>query len=415
MWWLPMWSVKATRLPFDAAIRGIKKLIEEKLRLHLLTPALDARGEYDLFEMQQVFMSTVFADGECFLRWRPRTGTFATGLALPFQFEMIEADRLDKSITSHGLNQVVEGVEYGPTGQIEAYHLPPYHPGSVEIPRSRTTSRVSAIDVIHGRRFNRSEQLRGVPWLAPVMMTIGELSDYQETQIMKQRMSWLLAFMLKWTGGVGVGKSEKGLDKSEPGAIFHLPEGAEPVPVDPPRVEEYPAFMKQGLQAIAAGIGITYESLAVDLESVNFSSARYGRNEMDRLVRMWQRNIMIAQFGGGIERWFRNGLSVSGKAGMDFTLDWTPPRRILVDPTREIPAMIEEVESGLNSCQGVQRELGRDPERIREERVQDMQADEAVNLSSASDEKATEAGRARAEADNIKDQAARNRLSSITN
>ncbi|MDF3606121.1 phage portal protein [Paracoccus sp. DMF-8] len=360
-----------------------KPVIEDLIRRHLLSNDLDALGEYDLQEMQQICMSTVFSDGEVFLRRRARNARYGAGLALPYQVEMLEADCLDLTVQNHGENLVVEGVEYGPTGAIEAYHFLPEHPGAVRHRRPQESSRVHWSDVIHMRRFDRPGQLRGVPWLAPVMMTLGELSDYQEAQILKQRMSSLMAIMLKWTGGAPRPASAgKGLEELAPGAVVELPEGAEPVPVNPPTVEGYPDFMKQGLRAVAAGIGITYESLAVDLEKVNFSSGRLGRNEMDRLVRMWQRGLMIAQFGAGMERWFRDGLRLVGHGGIAFTMDWTPPRRILVDPTREIPAMIEEIDAGLNGRQGVQRELGRDPDRIREERVADETDDERAGLRS---------------------------------
>lgn len=358
-----------------------KARIEDLIGQHLLSNDIDAIGEYDLFEMQQICMSAVFADGEVLLRRRWRNGPFAAGLTLPYQVELVEVDCLDTTLQSWGDNIVIEGVEYGPTGAIEAYHIYNEHPGAVQIRRTLSSSRVHWSDVIHMRRFDRPGQLRGVPWLAPVMMTLGELSDYQEAQILKQRMSALLAIMLKWAPGSQRGAGEvKGIEELAPGAVVELPSDAEPVPVNPPTVEGYSEFMKQGLRAIAAGIGITYESLAVDLEKVNFSSGRLGRNEMDRLVRMWQRGLMIAQFGAGMERWFREGLRVAGYRDQDFTLDWTPPRRILVDPTKEIRAMAEEVETGLNSRQSVQRELGRDPERIREERRQDQEADKEAGL-----------------------------------
>ncbi|PHQ68805.1 MAG: hypothetical protein COB97_09250, partial [Paracoccus sp.] len=197
---------------------------------------------------------------------------------------------------------------------------------------------------------------------------------------------------------------QTGLESLEPGAVVSLPDGAEPVPTDPPKVDGYADFMKQGLRAVAAGVGVTYEALAVDLEKVNFSSARLGRNEMDRLVRMWQRGLMIAQFGTGMERWFREGMALMGHRGIEFTMDWTPPRRILVDPTREIPAMVEEIDAGLNSRQGVQRELGRDPARIREERAQDMQADNDAGLPELSGGAAVSApGEARAAGDQRKE------------
>ncbi|RNF35395.1 phage portal protein [Paracoccus methylarcula] len=358
-----------------------KEKIEALIKRHLLSSDIDAIGEYDLFEMQQICMSAVFSDGEVLLRRRWRNGPFGAGLTLPYQVELVEVDCLDVTRQSWGDNLVIEGVEYGPTGAIEAYHIYNEHPGAVRSRKALASTRVHWSDVIHLRRFDRPGQLRGVPWLAPVMMTLGELSDYQEAQILKQRISALLAILVKWAPGAQrPAKPGAGLDELSPGAVVELPPDADAVVVDPPRVEGYSEFMKQGLRAIAAGIGVTYESLAVDLEKVNFSSGRLGRNEMDRLVRMWQRGLMIAQFGAGMERWFREGLRVANLGRLDFTLDWTPPRRILVDPTKEIRAMAEEVETGLNSRQGVQRELGRDPERIREERRQDLEADKAAGL-----------------------------------
>jgi len=285
------------------------------------------------------------------------------------------------TVQSWGENLVVEGVEYGPTGAIEAYHLFNEHPGAVRNRRALQSTRVHWSDVIHIRRFDRPGQLRGVPWLAPVMMTLGELSDYQEAQVLKQKMSALLALAIKYaSGSARPAKAGAGLEELAPGAIVELPEGAEPFVVQPPTVDGYDEFMGRGLRTIAAGLGITYEAFTADLRGVNFSGGRMGRNDMDRLVRMWQRGLMIMQFGVGMERWFREGLALAGHAGLPFRMDWTPPRRILIDPTKEIPAMVDEIEAGLASRQGVQRELGRDPDRIRAERKQDVEQDAAAGL-----------------------------------
>lgn len=359
-----------------------KATVEDLLQRHLLSTEIDALGEYDLLEMQQICMSTVFADGEVLLRRRWRRGAYGRHLPLPYQVELLEVDCLDTTVTSWGENPVIEGVEYGPTGAIEAYHLYNEHPGAVLTRRPLQSSRVHWSDVIHIRRFERAGQLRGVPWLAPVMMTLGEIADYQEAQILKQKISSLMAVMLKWTGGaLRPADSGAGLDQLAPGAIVSLPDGADAVPVNPPSIEGYDEFMTWGLRTIAVGLGITFESLTGNLRQVNFSSARMGRNELDRLVRMWQRGLMIMQFGAGMERWFREGLALAGHQGLDFTIDWTPPRRIMVDPTKEIPAMVEEIDAGLASRQGAQRELGRDPERIRAERKQDAEADRTAGLS----------------------------------
>ncbi|WP_339109261.1 phage portal protein [Thioclava sp. GXIMD4216] len=356
-------------------------LVAEALQ-HLLTPDIDSLGEYDLYEMQGIVMGTVFGDGEVLVRRRMRNPRHDPHLRLPYQVELIEADYLDQTVQSHGQNLVVEGIEYGPTGAIEAYHLYNEHPGAVQNRKALSSTRVHWSDVLHIRRFDRAGQLRGVPWLAPVMMTLGELGDYQEAQILKQRMAALMAVVIEWEdAATRPANAGAGLEELAPGAVVNLPAGAKPNFTDPPKVDGYDEFMRRGLGMVAMGLGISYESLAGDLKGVNSSSGRMGRMEMDRLVRMWQRNLMIGQFCRGMERWFREGLAMAGQTGLAFTLDWTPPRRILVDPTKEIPAMIDEVEAGLNSRQRTQRELGRDPDTIRAERAQDQAEDRAAGLA----------------------------------
>ncbi|ULB10730.1 phage portal protein [Cereibacter azotoformans] len=365
-----------------AADEATKRQIEALIAAHLLTPAVDALGEYDLYEIQSIVMSAVFSDGEVLLRRRVRNMRYEPGLALPFQVELLEVDQLDTTVQSWGQNLVEEGVEYGPTGAVEAYHILPEHPGAVRHRRRQESTRVHWSDIIHVRRFDRPGQLRGVPWLAPAMMTLGELSDYQEAQILKQRMASLLAGVVKYEDPEMRPKDvSAGLEDLGPGALVHLPAGADVSWTDPPSVEGYDEFMRRGLSAVAVALGVTYESLAGDLKNVNFSSARMGRNEMDRLVRMWQRNLMIGQLGAGLERWFRDGLRMRGLGNLAFGLGWTPPRRILIDPTREIPAMIEEMDAGLSSRQRTQRELGRDPDTIRAERVEDEKKDREAGLA----------------------------------
>lgn len=356
---------------------AVQDTISAVIMQHLLTPALDARGELDLYALQEVVMNAVFSDGEVLARRRIRRGKFARGLPLGFQIELIEADHLDTTISSYGQNEVIEGVEYSPIGDVEAYHLLPIHPGAARLKNITLQSeRVSWRDVIHVRRFDRPGQLRGVPWLAPVMMPLGELSDYQEAQILKQRMAALLAFIVEYEKDTTIPADQrlKGLDHLEPGAIVGLPEGASMKPTEPPTVNDYLPFIREGLGAVAMGIGITREALSGDLSGVNFSSGRMGRMEMDRNVERWQRLMMIGQFCAGVERWVREAWPMQQVYRSEvWGMTWTAPRRPLIDPNDEIDAMLKQVDSGVNSLQSIQRTLGLDPDRVRKEREEDAQ------------------------------------------
>jgi lambda family phage portal protein len=360
-----------------AAADTLRAQVQGVIDAHLMTRAIDAHGRHNLLQLQAIVMNAVFTDGEVLVRRRMRKGRFANGMELPFQVQLMEADHLDTTKTKHGENDVIEGVEYGPTGQIVAYHLFDQHPGDASwwSHRRLESRRVPESEILHIYRADRPGQHRGVPWLAPVMMTLGEISDYQEAQILKQRMAALLAGVVEsdidgeeWQG--------QGLDELAPGALVGLKNGQKVSFTQPPSVDGYDDFMRKALAAIGMGVGITYEALSGDLRRVNFSSGRMGRMEMDRLVQSWQEMVMIGQFCEGIGRWFAEGWKLVPRLGPPvFNLDWTAPRRALIEPAREIPAMVAEIEAGLTSIQRVQRTLGYNPETIRRERAEDAAAD----------------------------------------
>lgn len=368
---------------------AIKDLVEPVLRDHLATPAIDAFGQQDLYGLQNTVINGVFADGEILARRRWRTNGLDK-VPLPFQVELLEVDYLDLTKTSHGNNRVAEGVEYGPTGRIEAYHLYREHPGNVAFPQRNTlvSDRVPAADVLHVRRMDRPGQLRGVPWLAPVMLPLAEVSDFQESEIVKQRLSSLIAVVVTTTEG-GAKYNARGLSELSPGAVLSLDPDQDVKFTDPPEVNGYAAFMKQTLMTIAMGIGVTYESLSGDLTGTNYISFRAGRMEMDRLVECWQQQLMVAQFCSGIGHWIDEAWPFFLKAlpqGSDlasvrsggFRLNWTPPRRALVEPTKEIPAVLKSVDGRLTSRQRAIRQLGGDPEEIRREIAEDAAKDAAL-------------------------------------
>ncbi len=357
-----------------------KDQIAAVISQHLLSKDIDALGENTMAMLQEIVLAAVITDGEVLVRRRYRDIRYSPELVLPFQVELLEADYLNDSVTSWGHNMVFEGVEYGPTGAIEAYHLWADHPGATRRFRPMTSSRISARDIIHVRRTDRPGQTRGISWFAPVMMTLGEISDYQEAQILKQRMAALLAGVVT-TEEDGTAPNLAAIEELAPGALVRLPAGNTVNWTNPPTVEGYGEFIGEAVGMVAVGMGITRESLSGNLKGVNYSSGRMGHMVQDRNVQRWQQNLMIEQFCCGIEAWvLQSWALLPNLPQVEFTLDWTAPRRPLIDPTKEIPAFIDAVDAGMTSMQRVQREQGLDPEVIRKERVQDIELDFAAKL-----------------------------------
>lgn len=337
---------------------------------YLQSTELDAHRALNLSAMQTVVMNSVMESGEV-LALR-RTLLPADPRALPLAVELLEIDHLDTTIASHGGNEVRDGIEYAENGVAVAYHIYEQHPGSLSRKLKIKSRRVPAADVLHIRRIDRPGQNRGVPWLAPVMLTLSEMRDYQEAQILKQKISALLAGVVE-AGEGGIPKDATGLDGLAPGAFVYTEEGQKVTFTDPPSVNDYDAVMRLGLCAVAVGIGITYESLSGDLSRVNFSSMRAGRLEMDKNIETWQEQIMISQFCNGVGRWVMDAYRLKiNKAIGPLGFAWTAQRRALIDPTKEIPAIIKKVGAGLSSLSREQRALGLDPDIIARERAEDV-------------------------------------------
>jgi capsid protein len=170
----------------------------------------------------------------------------------------------------------------------------------------------------------------------------------------------------------------------EPGAIEILPDGKDIKFSSPPQSPDYVSQMKHHLHAIAAGYGITFESLTGILSDVNFSSARMGWLEFHRNIASWRWNLTIPQVLNPVHRWFNVAASSVALRGPRQMI-WTPPRRELVDPAKEIRALIEGVKAGFMSLSEVQRSLGFIPEEVIEELGDDMARARENGLSLSTD------------------------------
>lgn len=354
--------------------KAVKK-VSDIILPYMASTDLDVHRALNLSSMQTVICNAVFESGEVLVLRRTPLNDHR---AIPLAIEVLEVDHLNDSILSYGENEVRDGVEYDETGVAIAYHLYEQHPGSSRRKMSVKTYRVPASDVLHIRRIERPGQMRGVPWLAPVMVTLGELRDYQEAQILKQKISALLAGVVDH-GSEEVPSGAGELEDLQPGGLVHTSGGKTVSFTNPPLVNDYDVVMRLGLSAVAMGLGITYESLTGDLSRVNYSSMRAGRLEMDKNIETWQEQILISQFCEGVGQWVLDAYRTTLSHRMNpMQIGWTAQRRALIDPVKEIPAILKKIEGGLSSLSREQRAMGLDPEKIAEERRADAARTDAI-------------------------------------
>jgi lambda family phage portal protein len=308
---------------------------------------------------------------------------------------VLEADYLDTSrdgLPGEFGGWVHDGIEYDRSGQRIGYWLYDQHPGASMLrPDLGLQSHfVPAHLVAHLFRQDRPGQMRGVSWYSSIMLPLQDLGDYHDAELMRHKVAATFAGFRRVgdlaAGGPG---AVEALAELRPGLIQDIGPDEEVTFPTPPVAGDFDPFSRAVLRSVAAGLGITYEALTGDLSNVNFSSARMGRVEMDRNISSWQWTMLIPPMLDPVGRWFRdawqandrrNSVAISGAR-----IEWQPPHRVLVDPTREIPALVEAIRAGLTSRRAVVRSQGFDPERLEQDIAEENRVADKLKLRFESD------------------------------
>lgn len=376
----------------------VKKALEERalelIERDLDTTAIDANGRQNLYGLQHLVMNTVVDAGEALVLRVSQRGK-------PLQVRVLEPDYIDgaRQGAATGTNWIRDGIEYDEAGARVAYWLFDQHPGADVWARSTSpiSRRIPAKDVLHVYRQDRPGQMRGVSWFSSVAISLADLGEFQDAQLMRQKIAaCFVAFRRTSEDPIASSDRARDLEDLRPGLIQDIASDEEVTFGNPPDSGDFDPFARAILRSSAAGLGLTYEAMTGDLSNVNFSSARMGRVEMDRNVSGWQHKMLIPSFLQpfalwALEGWADDLVKIAGgevyvliREGR-VRLAWTPPHKVLVDPTREIPALIEAIEGGLVSRPGVVRSLGQDPERLDEEIAADNARMDDMGLKFSSD------------------------------
>lgn len=353
----------------------------------------DADGRLDLYGMQSLVMRTIAESGEVLVRRRWRRTS--DGLSVPVQMQVLEPDFLDttKDGTTSSGGIIIRGVEFDVLGQRVAYWLFSEHPGETGFTgRSfrNESKRVPAADIEHLYRVDRAGQVRGIPFGAPCIIRLRDFDEYEGAQLLRQKLAAAFAgYMQDIEAPVEISKEKDDeIVDIDPGAILRLPPGKTITFPNTPQVSD-DGHASRVLHAIAIGFGVTYESLTGDFKGVNFSSGRMGWLEFGRNLDQWQWHLMIPGFCVPAWRWFREAATLAGSPIENVSATWTPPRREMIDPTREIPARIKEIRAGLKSLSGAIRENGFDPDEQLEQIAADAKKIDGLQLILDSDPRKT--------------------------
>lgn len=350
----------------------------------------DFYGRLNLYGLTRLVFNTVVQSGECLIiRKRQADKDF------PIQLQVLEPDYLDSTKYDND-DRIRDGVEYDDDGRVVAYWLFQEHPGGrVRIKDRKFNSvRMPAADVIHVYDFDRPGQVRGVPWMSSIMLQLRDLGDYDDAQLLRQKIAACFVGFLKdnqdpITQASTTEEKKPMSERFEPGAWEVLPPGKEMQLAVPPGVgADYDPYIRRNLIKVAAGMGISYEALTGDLSNVNFSSGRMGWIEFQRNIDVWRWMILVPGFLDPVFEWWLDGKIINDpqvSSNTSATCSWTPPRREMIDPVKETEGMKNQVRCGFLTPSGAVRELGYDPDEHFKEFASDMKMLDRLELRLDSD------------------------------
>lgn len=354
--------------------------LQEQWDLWTSENLIDYDGNLNLSGIQRLAMDSTVESGEVLIRKRFVDGEF------PIQYQVLESDFLSTSKLvgkTGNKNVIIQGVEFDDNGKKVGYHLYKTHPGSiVTTVTSLNTSQIPTNELLHIFRIERPGQVRGVPWLAPVMIKLKDLDDFEDAQLMRQKIASLFtAFIQDINADVECEDNSDFGESMEPGIIEELPPGKTVTFADPPSVDNYKEFTSAVLHAIAAGLGVSYEALTGDLSEINFSSARMGWNEMDRNIQSWRENIIIHQFINHVVDDFKTMMALKGITVSDLVkFTHIAPKRQMIDPTKEVPATIKAIRAGLTTLSDEIAAMGSDPNAVLAKWKEDQDKTDGMDL-----------------------------------
>lgn len=330
--------------------------------------------------IQSLVARTVFEAGECLVRRRTRTQSVAAGMSVPIQLQVLEPDFLDMSKTSslQDGGYIIHGVEFNSWGQRVAYWLFPQHPGEVvTVNWSRTnlaSTRVPADEVLHifDVTTTRPGQVRGVPHLAPVMLAMRDLDDWEDAELVRKKTEACLAAFIFSSDDNGLGPQTNGTssdgvtilqEQFQPGMLARLRPGEDVKFNQPAYAGGYADYKRSRVRDLATGMGMLYEILAGDLSQTNYSSYRSGLLAYRDRVQSLQWNVFVPMLCDPVWRWFvqaaEDFAGLATEAG--YPVAWGPPPFDLLDREAEAKADQLELMIGKKSWPQLVTEQGEDP------------------------------------------------------
>lgn len=362
----------------------------------------DVSGELSFYAMQQLAVRSMLESGEVVIRFidgEPDRGI--VGNPVPLRLQVLESDFIDHfrdgiySITNEGFDlsrfgvkRTRLGIALGDYDRRIGMWLWRFHPGEVTTFHTQPfmSDFVPTSELIHLMITKRPGQVRGVTVFAPVLATARDHADFIDAVNVKAKVeACFAAFVLNddptaslfdpaqsspVLSTVDADNPDAGVTTLEPGMIKELRSGQDIKFAQPTGTSQIDPVLMYNRQAIASGIGVTYDQLSGDLRAANYSSLRAGKVEFRRLIEQLQHLTIIPKLCERVWRQFISRAVLCGalnERSAGYPVRWVTPAWEPIDPKKDLDAEIHSVRAGRISPQDFISSWGNDWRRVQDD------------------------------------------------
>lgn len=372
----------------DEEAKRWEKKTQREFELWAKSKQCDATKVNNFYEMQQIVCMSWLTNGDAvgLIEYCDEEKAF---MPYELRIHLIESDKVCNPQSTGAYvnlwetnpdngNRIYNGVEIDSKGGVVAYHICNTYPNSALVTQKKWTrvkafgDRTGMPNVLMIFESERAEQYRGVPYLAPVIEALKQLTRYSEAEIMAAVINGFFTVFITsekspsempFTGIAGDDEDEYDTDNSYglgPGMINVLAPGEDIKMADPSHPNSnFDAFTTAYAKYIGAALEIPSELLLKQF-GASYSASKAALEEAWKAFKM-RRAWLIDDFCKPIyEIWLTEAIAKGRIKAPGFYLDasireawckcaWNGPAQGMLDPLKEIKAAKGRVDLGVST------------------------------------------------------------------
>ncbi|MHB0784425.1 phage portal protein [Bradyrhizobium sp. 5.13L] len=346
---------------------------EQEREWELFCTSCDFTRVQCMDEIEATAYRGVLESGDLFVLRRYRKDP---GDAYGTKLQLIEADRVCNPKRASDTDTIAGGVEVNMDGVHVAYHVTNKHPGGLRVIDPKWERVAARTDtglpvVLHLYDRLRPEQTRGVPYLAPVIEFLKQLTTYSEAEVDAAVATAMVAFVIETPADDGeppIGETDSSLNSNEVklggAAVVGLSEGEKLNTFNPNRPNSnFDPFVMSFCRQIGVALEIPFE-LLIKHFTASYSASRAALEmawQYFRRRRTWLAGRLVqpayewmmeeAVATGRLNRpgFFADPLMRKAYCGAE----WIGPQRASLNPKQESDADTQDVAQGFKTIEQV--------------------------------------------------------------